>query len=200
MAFAAFRRFTVLRRPALTGVRSVLERRLIASPWVQDRASYRLKRVLRKGLGRALCNYSVRKAQCPLTRRLQFVMSAIPPESGHEAGRLARPLRAEKQTLLPVSGSDRGSRFSSALADVLSAASRQRNLVSAGTSAAMTPLRCCGWDSGHDEAGRSLSLSPLAGYALASNSAIPPAGNTTCRGTAASPEVHHSQMARTGRR
>src|SRR5271155_6102129 len=56
----------VLRRRVLTGLPPALERRLIASPWAQDTASYRLKPALWKGLGPALCNCSVRQAQCRL--------------------------------------------------------------------------------------------------------------------------------------
>src|ERR1700733_12615407 len=56
----------VLRRRVLTGLPPALERGLIASPWAQDTASYRLKPALWKGLGPALCNCSVRQAQCRL--------------------------------------------------------------------------------------------------------------------------------------
>jgi hypothetical protein len=61
----------------------MLERRLIAFPEAQDKASYRLRRALWKGLEQTLCNCSVSQAQC------RFRVKRV----GHGPGRAAFHVR-----------------------------------------------------------------------------------------------------------
>jgi hypothetical protein len=65
-AFSALRRFSVtgLLRGPLAGLPPDLDRRFISVPTVAEIASYRLRPMVWKGLGSALCDCLVGQAQC----------------------------------------------------------------------------------------------------------------------------------------